>query len=154
MDVSQIFIACDHGGYGLKMYLFHRLTQAGRLVNDLGCHSADPVDYPDYACRLARQVLADGGSQGILICGTGIGMTIAANKFKGVRAALCRTEFEARLARQHNNANVLCLGGRVTGPELAAAIVDTFLTSAFDGGRHSKRLGKISGFEEAAHDCG
>lgn len=139
----KLAIASDHAGLSLKDELKKLLTEKGHEAEDLGTYSGDSVDYPDFASRLSRAVAKGEFALGILICGTGIGMSIVANKHRGVRAALCHTEFEARMARAHNDANVLCLGQRVTGPGLAREILAAFLEQPFEGGRHQKRVDKI-----------
>jgi ribose 5-phosphate isomerase B len=140
----KVVIASDHAGFTLKLSLVQALAEAKVLVEDLGPSSTAAVDYPDFAKKVSDAV-AGGGSQtfGVLVCSTGTGMSIAANKVKGIRAALCRSEFEARMARAHNDANVLCLGERVTGSGLARAILEVFLNTPFEGGRHAARVGKI-----------
>ena len=140
----KVVIASDHAGFTLKLSLVQALAEAKVLVEDLGPSSTAAVDYPDFAKKVSDAV-AGGGSQtfGVLVCSTGTGMSIAANKAKGIRAALCRSEFEARMARAHNDANVLCLGERVTGSGLARAILEVFLNTPFEGGRHAARVGKI-----------
>ena len=135
-----IFIASDHAGLHLKAELVSRLTAAGHLVHDLGAHTKESCDYPVYADELCAKVLADASSVGILICGSGIGMSMAANRHKGIRAALCTCEFQARYTRRHNNANVLCLAERVTGCGVALEIADIFLAESFEGGRHARRV--------------
>jgi ribose 5-phosphate isomerase B len=144
MAADRIAIACDHGGLELKNLLLEDLKAAGTAVSDLGTMTNDSVDYPDYAAAVAK-ALADGqASYGVLVCGTGIGMSIAANRFKGIRAARCTDVTDARLARQHNNANVLVLGGRTIGPEVAKDCLKTFLSTEFEsGGRHSRRVAKL-----------
>lgn len=142
-----IYLGSDHGGFELKEALKAYLADEAHLVIDQGTYSLDSVDYPDYAQAVGEAVLADEGSLGIVICGTGIGISIAANKLKGIRAALCSEEFSARMARRHNNANVLALGGRTTGVELAKSIVDAFLSAEFEGDRHARRVEKICGLE-------
>jgi ribose 5-phosphate isomerase B len=117
-------------------------------VQDLGTRSAESVDYPDFAAKVARAVGEGEVERGVLVCGTGIGMSIVANKFRGVRAALCTSELEARMARAHNDANVLCLGQRVIGPGQARAILDVFLATPFEGGRHAQRVKKIQDAEK------
>lgn len=134
-----IHLASDHAGFALKSAIILRLSSLDYDVVDHGAHSSESCDYPVYARQLCNAVLEKGGS-GILICGTGIGMSMAANRMPGIRAALCATEFQARATRQHNDANVLCLGERVTGTGLAFAIVDAFLDTAFEGGRHQRRI--------------
>jgi ribose 5-phosphate isomerase B len=144
----KIAIASDHAGLELKREMMQVLQARGLEVEDFGTHSGDSVDYPDFATLVARAV---GGGQcplGVLICGTGIGMSIVANKYPGVRAALCHTELEARMARAHNDANVLCLGQRVMGPGLARSVLEAFLEARFEGGRHQRRVQKIKDAEE------
>ena len=139
---KTIYIAADHAGFSLKQILVRYLQENGWNMLDLGTHNTDSVDYPDYAHNLCCKVL-ESGSFGILICGTGIGMSIAANRHRGIRAALCTHEFQARATREHNNANVLCLAERITGPGLACALADAFLSSSFEGGRHERRVALI-----------
>ena len=143
----KLAIGSDHAGLALKSELVESLKDRAE-VKDLGTHTADSVDYPDFAAQVARAVVSGQAELGVLVCGTGIGMSIAANKVRGVRAALCTSEFEARLARAHNDANILCLGQRVIGAGQARAIVDVFLATAFEGGRHEKRVQKIKDAEK------
>lgn len=138
-----IHIGSDHAGFALKAILARELESLGYTVTDHGANSEESCDYPLIAHDLCNQVERD-QSLGILICGTGIGMSIAANRHKGIRAALCGVELQARMARRHNNANVLCLGARVTGSELAIAIMIAFLESSFEGGRHQRRVDEIN----------
>lgn len=138
-----MLIASDHGGLELKQALVEFLNSRGIEVKDLGVHATDSVDYPDYAALVAAPISSGVAKEGILVCGTGIGMSIAANKYPGVRAALVHDEFTAQMAREHNNANILVLGGRVLAPDLACRIVDVWLNSQFEGGRHQNRLNKI-----------
>ena len=145
--MSSFAIASDHAGVSLKAELVAELKKLGHEVNDLGPDSSASVDYPDYAAKLTALVAKGTPALGILICGTGIGMSIAANKVHGIRAAVCRTEYEARLTRMHNDANVLCLGSRVTGSGVALEIVKVFLATGFDGGRHQARLDKVKALE-------
>jgi ribose 5-phosphate isomerase B len=145
--VSAIAIAADHAGVALKAELVLELKKAGHEVLDLGPSATDSVDYPDFATKLTALVVAGAPPLGILVCGTGIGMSIAANKVKGIRAAVCRTEFEARATRQHNDANVLCLGQRVTGAGVALEIAKVFLSTGFEGGRHQARVDKVKALE-------
>jgi len=140
---ERVVAASDHAGLVLRPEAIRAAQAAGFEVEDLGPLGAGSVDYPDYAGKVARAVASGQARFGLLVCGTGIGMSIAANKVPGVRAALCRTEYEARMARAHNDANVLCLGERVTGPGLAAAIVEAFLATPFEGGRHARRVEKL-----------
>jgi len=143
----HIAIGADHGGYELKQYIVEALTDEELQVEDLGTHSTESVDYPDVAARVARAVAAGEAERGIIICGTGIGVSMAANKVPGVRAALCTDCYMARMARKHNDAQVLCLGARVLGFGLALDIVHAFLESEFAGGRHARRVGKIDALE-------
>lgn len=137
---KTLLMASDHGGLALKETLKAEAVAAGWQVVDLGTDSPESVDYPVYAQKLCMTLLAGEGAFGVLICGTGIGMSLAANRFKGIRAALCHDVTTARLARQHNNANVLCLGGRILGPEVAKDCLTVFLVTEFAGGRHQRRL--------------
>ncbi len=143
----KIIIGADHGGFELKEIIKEHLNKKGVETEDVGCFDTNSVDYPDIAVKTCTKVLAGEGEFGILICGTGIGISITANKIKGIRAALCSDEFSARATRAHNNSNVLCLGGRVTGPELAKSICDAFLSGSFEGGRHQIRIDKIAEVE-------
>jgi ribose 5-phosphate isomerase B len=145
--MKQVLIASDHAGYEAKIGIKKLLDEMKIDYTDLGADSEASVDYPDYANRLAVLVGRGESDFGILICGTGIGMQIAANKVAGVRAALAWNEETARLARQHNDANVLAIGARTTPPELIERIVRVFLTTGFEGGRHQQRLDKISKLE-------
>lgn len=144
----MLAIGSDHGGYELKQYVIKFLTEKGIALKDYGCFSEESVDYPDIAKEVCTAVTAGECEKGILICGTGIGISIAANKMKGIRAALCSDVYSAKMTRLHNDANILCLGGRVVGRELAFMIVDTFLEEKFEGGRHQNRLNKIQELEE------
>ncbi len=143
----RVGVASDHAGLALKEELVEGLKQKGYQVEDLGTHDHVSVDYPDYAAILARAIQQGAVERGILLCGTGIGMSIVANKHRGIRAALCSTEFEARMTRAHNDANVLCMGERVVGPGLGRAIAEVFLSTPFEGGRHERRLKKIAEVE-------
>ncbi len=140
----KIVIASDHAGFDLKSTIVDHLKKQGIEVLDLGPDTAkNSVDYPDYAKKVAEKVLSD-KCCGILICGTGIGMCITANKFKGIRAANTNDIFSAKMAKRHNNANIICLGSRIVGKGLAEDIVDTWISEEFEGGRHQARLDKIS----------
>jgi len=136
---ETIFIAADHGGFTLKAYLAQYLEKKGYSVDDLGTHSKESCDYPVFAEKLCEAVRKH-KALGILICGSGVGMSMAANRFKDIRAASCTNEYMARMARRHNDANVLCLGERILGLDLATDIVDAFLANSFDGGRHLRRV--------------
>ncbi|MDR2760597.1 MAG: ribose 5-phosphate isomerase B [Rickettsiales bacterium] len=140
--MTKILIACDGAGIDLKKFLMERLGDSYNFEN-FGADGKEPADYPDYARLVAEAILNKEGDFGILICGTGIGMSIAANRFKGIRAGLCHNILEARLTREHNNANILCLGARMIGAELALEITKTFLGAKFEGGRHLRRVEKI-----------
>jgi ribose 5-phosphate isomerase B len=139
----KIIIASDHAGLELRQELVALLRERSVSFDDVGPTSHDSVDYPDFASKVARAVAAGQYELGVLVCGTGIGMSIVANKYRGVRAALCSTEFEARMARSHNDANVLCVGQRVVGVGVARGILETFLATPFAGGRHEQRVQKI-----------
>ena len=143
MPAETIAIAADHAGFELKAVLAEELRKAGLKVIDLGTNSTDSVDYPDFADALAKALKAGKATRGLLVCGTGIGISIAANRHKGIRAALCRDSTDARLAREHNDANVLVLGGRTTGVEVARDALKSFLSTPFSGGRHARRVGKM-----------
>ena len=143
MSRGVVLLAADHAGYELKQDLARHLADLGYEARDLGPDSADSVDYPDYAHRLAAAIERGEAAQGILICGAGIGMSIAANRHAGVRAANCLDERMAALAREHNDANVLCLGSRLLDPDQAKKILWTFLETPFGGGRHGRRVDKI-----------
>lgn len=135
----QIIIGSDHGGYSLKNKIVEHLKEQGIEIIDAGCYSEESCDYPVIAKAVAKQVL-ETGTKGILVCGTGIGMSIAANRFKGIRASHCTDTFTARMTRMHNNSNILCLGERITGSGLALDIVDIWINTEFEGGRHSRRI--------------
>ncbi len=139
----RILIASDHAGFDLKTLLVGHARDGGHEVLDLGTATPASVDYPDFAHDLAHRLLAGEGERGVLICGTGIGMSITANRHRGVRAALCHDAFTAELARRHNDANVLCMGGRTTGPGVAVQMLDIFLATPFEGGRHQRRVDKV-----------
>ena len=143
-----IAIGCDHGGFNLKKTVMEYLHQNGIAYVDFGTYSADSCDYPDIAEKVCDAIVSGECGGGILVCGTGIGMSIAANKVKGIRAACCSDTFSARLTRMHNDANVLCMGERVVGPGLALDLVDAFISAEFeDGGRHTGRVEKIKAIE-------
>ncbi|MHC1578871.1 MAG: ribose 5-phosphate isomerase B [Dehalococcoidia bacterium] len=145
--MRSIAIGCDHRGLALKELIMRFLQSEGHSYQDFGCYSTDSVDYPDIAQQVGQAVAAGSFDQGILICSTGIGMSIAANKIKGIRAALCRSPFTAQRARQHNDANVLCLGAERINRKSAFEIVRIFLTTNFEGGRHARRVNKIRALE-------
>jgi len=148
----RIAIASDHAGYPLKGVIIDHLEAGGHTVDDLGTDSTASVDYPPFCAAAARAVVGGGADAGIVIGGSGQGEQIAANKVHGTRAALCHDEFTARLSRQHNDANVLALGARVLGVELALAIVDEWLATGFEGGRHEKRIAQIADIERQECD--
>jgi ribose 5-phosphate isomerase B len=143
----RIAIGADHRGVELKQSIINLIAETGHSYEDFGSYTTEPVDYPDIARKVAKKVAGGDFECGILICDTGIGMSIAANKVKGIRAALCHDAFSARRARQHNDANILCLGTK-EAPDTVREIVKTFLTSQFEGGRHQRRLDKIKAMEE------
>ena len=145
--VKHIAIGCDHRGFALKEQIVPFLQNVGHSYHDFGCYNTAPVDYPDIAQKVGEAVAAGNFDQGILICNTGIGISIAANKIKGIRAALCCDIFATQRARQHNDANVLCLRGENIDTKSALEIVKTFLTTDFEGGRHIKRVNKIKTLE-------
>ncbi len=146
--MKRIAIGCDHRGLALKKLIMPFLQNAGHSYQDFGCYSTDPVDYPDIAQKVGEAVASGNFDQGILICNTGIGISIAANKIKGVMAALCCDVFAAQRARQHNDANILCLRGENIDTESALEIIKTFLATDFEGGRHLRRVNKIRALEE------
>jgi ribose 5-phosphate isomerase B len=152
MSSDTIMIGTDHAGFALKETLKPFLVRLGITVADTGTASSDPVDYPDIGCRVAAGVSSGACGRGILICGSGIGMTIVANKYPGVRAALCLDEETARMSRLHNDSNILCLAGRKTEPEKAKKIISVWLETPFEGGRHSRRIDKIRELEKEV--CG
>ena len=145
---DRVIAGSDHAGLKLRAEAVRVAKEKGFEVDDLGPFSEDSVDYPDYARQVGEAVASGRARFGLLVCGTGIGMSIAANKVKGVRAAHCGDEFEARMARAHNDANVLCLGERILGLGLGAAIVTAFLQQPFEGGRHQVRIDKIRAMEK------
>lgn len=148
MNRVTIAIGSDHGGYRLKEEIKKVLDNKGIPYQDFGTHATDSVDYPDIAESVGQAVVTGTCDKGILICGTGIGISIAANKIKGIRAALCHDVYSAQMAREHNDANILALGERVVGVGLALAIVDKWLEADFAGGRHAERVKKIMALQE------
>ena len=143
-----IVIASDHGGFELKQHIMAYLDELGYEYEDFGCYDTKSMDYPDIAFPAAEAVASGRFDRGIMICGTGIGVSICANKVKGVRCALCGDVLSAELTRQHNDSNMLAMGGRIIGTETAKAIVRTWLGTAFLGGRHTRRVEKISAYEQ------
>ena len=137
MDIA---VGCDHGGLALKQAIISLLVELGHMVNDVGCHTSDSVDYPDFADKVCQAIIEGRSARGILICGTGIGMSIAANRYRPIRAALCHDAFTARMSREHNDANVLCLGERVIGQSVALDLTRVWLSTEFAGGRHLRRI--------------
>ncbi|HKW65864.1 MAG TPA: ribose 5-phosphate isomerase B [Terriglobales bacterium] len=144
----KIALASDHAGFELKESVKRLLAAQGVHVNDLGTHSPESVDYPDFARAVGEDVVRRKAEFGILVCGTGIGMSMSANKIPGIRAAKADTEYEAEMARAHNDANVLCLGARVTDAAAAEKLVRKFLETSFEGGRHQRRVDKIMAIEQ------
>ena len=143
----MIAIGSDHGGFELKEKIKKHLEERGLPYRDFGTHSTDSVDYPTFGIAVGEAVASGECDKGILVCGTGIGISMAANKVKGVRAACCSDTFSARFTRMHNDANIICMGGRVVGPGLALDIVDLFLDTPFEGGRHQRRIDMITEYE-------
>ena len=143
----RISIGADHAGYELKESIKRALNARGVTVDDVGTYSGDSVDYPDYAAQVAGRVVSGESDRGILVCGTGIGMAMAANKVQGVRAAPAHDEISARMAREHNDANILALGARLTPTDVALELVRIFLDTPFEGGRHQRRVDKIAALE-------
>jgi len=143
----KIVIGCDHGALALKESVKKVAEEMGMEVSDLGTYTEESVDYPDIAEKVCAEITSGRAERGIVLCGTGIGISIAANKIKGIRCALCGDVFSARMARAHNDANVMALGGRVLGAGPAGEIVRVFLTQGFEGGRHARRVGKIMALE-------
>ena len=146
--MKKIIIGCDHGGLELKNEIIAHLNKRGFKVTDVGTYTLESCNYPDYAEALCKKIQAGEYPLGILVCGTGIGMSIAANKHNGIRAACCSDTFSARMTRMHNDANVLCLGGRVVGAGLACDMVDLFVDTEFEGGRHLARVQMIADVEK------
>ena len=140
----RIAIGADHGGFDLKERVRHYLADQGHAVADLGTNSTDSVDYPDFARKVAERVSAKGADFGVVICGTGLGVAMTANKVRGIRAAPCSETLSARFARSHNDANVLTMGGRLIDYSTAVKILDVFLSTPFEGGRHQRRVDKIN----------
>lgn len=143
----MIAIGCDHGGFELKKEIVKYLEENNYEFKDFGIYECKSVDYPVVAKKVCDSIVSEECDRGILVCGTGIGMSMAANKVKGIRAACCSDSFSAKYTRLHNDANVLCLGGRVVGPGLALQLVDLFLTTGYEGGRHQNRLNLIKDLE-------
>ncbi len=144
----KIAIGSDHVGSELKPAIIEHLKERGVEVEDFGAYTSESTDYPIYGIKVAKAVAAGDFDGGILICGTGIGISISANKVKGIRAACCSEPYSAKLSKQHNNANILCFGARVVGMELAKMMVDEWLDAEYEGGRHSRRVQRITDYEE------
>ncbi len=147
----KIALGSDHGGYELKEIIKEHLTNKGHEILDCGTDSAQSVDYPEYGFKVGETIINKQVDLGIVVCGTGIGISIAANKVRGIRAALCTNSYMAKMAREHNNANILALGARVIGRGLALDIVDTFISTSFSGWRHTRRVDQIAEFEGFSH---
>ena len=143
----KVVIGSDHGGFELKEFLKKHLTEKGFDVTDVGCYDTVSVDYPDIAEKACEKVVSGECGWGVLVCGTGIGISIAANKVRGIRCALVSNEYSAEMTKRHNNANMLALGGRVTGPDLAKNILNAYISAEFEGGRHQERIDKIKVIE-------
>ncbi len=147
MAMIKVAVGCDHGGFILKESVVSTLERLGAEVVDLGCYDESSVDYPVYGEKVARSVASGECALGVIMCGTGIGISIAANKVRGVRAAVVTNTYMAKLTKNHNNANIIALGGRVISPDEAAAIVEAWYTAEYEGGRHQRRLDMISAIE-------
>lgn len=143
----KIALGCDHGGYELKEYIKGVLDKLGHTYEDFGCYSLESCDYPDFGAAAARAVAEGKCERGIVVCTTGIGISIAANKVKGIRCAHCTDSLSAEMTRRHNDANVLALGAGITGPNLAKRIVEVFLNTEFEGGRHARRVGQLDSIQ-------
>ena len=154
MDDKTIWIANDHGGYELKLRIVEYLKELGYTVHDIGCHSTAIVRYPYFAARVARAVSTGEAKRGILICSTGIGMSIMANRYRGVRASLCTSTYMGKITRAHNDSNILCLGGKITGEFEAIDILEAWLTTDYMGGRHDISLGLIREADQALASSG
>jgi len=145
--MEKIAIASDHGGFDLKENIIAFLLKKGLEIDNLGAHSTDSVDYPDYGIKLAQAIIDKKFVRGILICGTGVGMSIVVNRFPGIRGTLCSDVYTAQMCREHNDSNILIMGGRVISVGLAMEILDTWLNTEFEGGRHQRRLDKIKNID-------
>ncbi len=145
--MKSIYIAGDHAAVAMKKIIGDYLSEKGYMLHDLGPFTSESVDYPEYATKVAEEVLQNEGSLGILICGTGVGISIAANKHNGIRAVVCSEPYSARLAKMHNNTNILCFGARVVGEEMAKEIVDSWLSAEYEGDRHQRRVDMITAIE-------
>lgn len=146
--MKRVALASDHGGFGLKCQIDKYIQSKGYTVVDLGTDSEESVDYPDYGAKAAEAVLNGDADCAIIMCGSGIGISISANKFKGIRCALCFDTYTAKMCRLHNDANIMAIGGRITTIERASEMVDLFLTTEFEGGRHQKRIDKLDALAE------
>jgi ribose 5-phosphate isomerase B len=153
-EEPAVWIGSDHGGFELKSQILAHLVNKGILVHDVGCHSEEIVRYPYYAALVAEAIVRKEASRGILICSTGIGMSIIANKYNGIRASLCTSVHMSKMTRAHNDSNLLCLGGKITEGREALDILDTWLVTPFEGGRHQISLGLIRDAEGAISSCG
>jgi ribose 5-phosphate isomerase B len=145
----KIIVGCDHGGFELKEKILSFLKSGGHEVEDIGTHSSDSVDYPPYAVKVAEAIVRGSVDRGILICGSGIGMCITANRTAGIRAVQASEPYSARMSRRHNDSNVLCLGGRFIGQDMALEIIDTWLKEGFEGGRHQRRVEMIDSLKHS-----
>lgn len=143
----KIALGCDHGGYDLKQYVIKVLEGLGHEVEDFGCHSLESCDYPDFGAAAARAVAEGTCDRGIVICTTGIGISIVANKIRGIRCAHCADCLQAEMTRRHNDANMMAIGAGFTGPDMAKRMVEVFLSTAFEGGRHARRVEKMMALE-------
>jgi ribose 5-phosphate isomerase B len=151
---ALIWVGCDHGGYELKDHVLRFLESRSMAFHDVGCHSTAIVRYPYFAAQVAEAILRGEAQRGILICSTGIGMSIIANRYRGVRASLCTSTYMGKMTRAHNDSNLLCLGGKITGVFEALDILETWLATPYEGGRHDISLGLIRDAESAISSCG
>ena len=151
---ESIWIGCDHGGFELKQHVLKFLEGRSQACHDVGCHSTEIVRYPYFAAQVAEAVVRGEARRGILICSTGIGMSIIANRYRGVRASLCTSTYMGKMTRAHNDSNVLCLGGRITGTFEALDILEAWLVTPYEGGRHDISLGLVRDAEAAISTCG
>ena len=148
----KVFLGCDHGGLNIKNAIIEYLKENNFEYTDFGCYTEESVDYPEYGYKVAKAVTENADSLGILCCGTGIGISMAANKVKGVRAAVCTNEFMAEMTRRHNNSNIIALGGRVIDELTAVKLADIFLNTEFEGDRHTRRVDMITAIEEGTFE--
>mgnify|MGYP002517421520 CR=1 FL=1 len=148
----KVAIGCDHGGLNIKNAIIEYLKENGIEFTDFGCYTEESVDYPIYGYKVAKEVSDNSDTLGVLCCGTGIGISMSANKVKGIRAAVCTNEFMAEMTRRHNNSNIICMGGRIIDEAMAVKLTDIFLNTEFEGDRHTKRVDMITAIEEGTFE--